>query len=235
VVATAVGLYYAFFGDLWSASVWWDVAFLAFCLVPAVFALVFLAAPFWRSRALLLVAAAFGLLAFVLTRADYGAAANFAKLGAMTAAGFWFLGYFERLAWVVVVAAIVPLVDSYSVWRGPTKNILEHRQEVFTALSFAFPVPGETGTAQLGLPDLLFFAVYLAACARWGLRIGWTALAMALSFGATMALAIWLDVAGLPALPFLSLAFLAVNADLIWAGLRAERGGGPEAEAEEPS
>jgi hypothetical protein len=38
-----------------------------------------------------------------------------------------------------------------------------------------------------------------------------------------MALAVGFDVDGLPALPLLSLAFLAVNGDLIWRQLRRER------------
>ena len=39
---------------------------------------------------------------------------------------------------------------------------------------------------------------------------------MTLSFGATLALAVWRDSSGLPALPLLSLGFLLANADLIW-------------------
>ena len=86
---------------------------------------------------------------------------------------------------------------------------------MFTTLSFAFPVWGDRGAANLGLPDLLFFAVFLAATARWHLRVFWTWLVMALSFGATLALAVYGDVDGLPALPLLCLAFLGVNADLL--------------------
>jgi len=116
---------------------------------------------------------------------------------------------------------IIPWVDAISVWRGPTKHIVTHQPELFTAFSFAFRVPGEHSTAQLGLPDLLFFALFLAATERWGLRTKLTWLAMTLSFGATMALAVWFDLAGLPALPLLSLGFLAPNADLLWRKLRA--------------
>jgi hypothetical protein len=39
---------------------------------------------------------------------------------------------------------------------------------------------------------------------------------MALSFGTTLALAVGFNVAGLPALPLLSAAFVLPNADLIW-------------------
>jgi len=41
-------VYYAVHQSLWDASLWWDIAFLAFVLIPAVFGLVWLALPFWR-------------------------------------------------------------------------------------------------------------------------------------------------------------------------------------------
>ena len=50
---------------------------------------------------------------------------------------------------------------------------------------------------------------------------------MALSFGATLALAVWLDLNGLPALPLLSAGFLLANCDLIWRQVRAGRTAGP--------
>jgi hypothetical protein len=194
---------------------------LAFLLIPAIFAFVLLVLPFWRARGLLPVAAALAVLAVVLQAAGLDVPANFAKLAAATAVGFWFLEYFDDVRLVLLVAAIVPLIDAYSVWRGPTHHIVTKQKHVFTTLSFAFPVPGEHASANLGVPDLLFFAVFLAAAARFGLRVGWTWLAMTLSFGATMAIAVWTDAAGLPALPGLSLAFLAVNADLLWRQARS--------------
>jgi hypothetical protein len=197
-----------------------DVALLALCLIPAVFALVYLVLPLWRADGLGLVGLAFIALVAVLELADLEAAANFAKLGAATLIGFWFLAYFERLSWVVVVAAIIPIVDAFSVWRGPTRHIVSEQREVFTTFSFAFPIPGEHTSANIGLPDLLFFALFLGTSVRYHLRPGWTWIAMTLSFGATLALAVWLDVAGLPALPGLCLAFLGVNADLLWRILR---------------
>jgi hypothetical protein len=222
-IGIALALYYAFSDQLGELSLWGDTAFIALVLMPAVFALVYLALPFRRAHGLALLAVAFAVLAAVLQAADLEAAANFAKLAAMTAFAFWFLDYFERLWWVTLVAAVIPFIDSYSVWRGPTRHIVDEQRDVFTTLSFAFPVPGENGSANLGLPDLLFFALFLAAAARWRLRVFWTWLAMVLSFGATMTVAVWWDVGGLPALPGISIAFLAVNADLLWKDLRGRR------------
>ena len=222
VLAAALGVYYGVHESLWDESLWWDIAFLGFVLIPAVFALVYLVLPFWRAPTVQLFVAgiAFAALAVVLQAAGALTPADFAKLAAMTAIAWVFLRYFEDASWVVLVAVIVPWVDAYSVWRGPTHHIVTHRQHVFTTLSFAFPVPGENGAAKLGLPDLLFFALFLAAAARFRLRVPWTWLGLTASVGATMALATWLDVGGLPALPLLSLGFLLPNADLLWRAVR---------------
>jgi hypothetical protein len=219
----ALVVYYVVRESLWNLSTNLDVAFLALLLLPAVFALVWLVLPLWRGRGLFAVGIAFVLLALLCRQAGLEIAANFAKLGATTSLAFWFLAYFETAAWVLLVAAIIPWVDAYSVFKGPTKHIVTERPEVFTLLSFAFPVPGEHGAANLGLPDLLFFALFLAAAVRFSLRPGWTWVGMVASFGATMAVAVWWDIGGLPALPLLSLGFVLPNSDLLWRELQASR------------
>jgi hypothetical protein len=166
------------------------------------------------------VAVAFGVLALVFDLLGWNTPENFCKLFGITAVGFWFLAFFETLSWVVLVALIIPWVDAYSVWRGPTKVIVTHHREVFTHFSFAFPIPGEVNAANLGLPDLLFFALFLAAAWRFALRPGLTWALMTLSFGSTLAIAVWADLGGLPALPLLAIGFLLANADLIWTRLR---------------
>jgi hypothetical protein len=223
-----LGLYYAFHGSLVDTSTWGDVAVVALLLMPAVFLLVYLALPLWRAPGLqlLLVGVAFGVLALLLRQAGLEAPGDFAKLGAMTAIAWWFLDYFESASWVVIVALIVPWVDAYSVWRGPTSNIVHNHRQVFTTLSFAFPIPGEQNAANLGLPDLLFFALFLGAAARFALRPLLTWACLVASFGGTIALAVWFDLAGLPALPLLALGFLLPNADVLWRSVRDDRASG---------
>jgi hypothetical protein len=224
-LAVVLGLYYRFHASLPDTSTWGDVAFLSFVLMPAVLLLVYLVLPLRTAPELqlLLVAVAFALLAVVMHEAGADALADFAKLGAMTFTAFWFLNFFEALSWVVLVACIVPWVDAYSVWRGPTNNIVHNHEQVFSTLSFAFPVPGENSAANLGLPDLLFFSLFLAAAARFGLRVFPTWLLLAASFGGTIAIAVAWDQPGLPALPLLSIGFLVANADLLWTRLRRRR------------
>jgi hypothetical protein len=223
VLGTALGLYYAFHEELWNASTWWDIAFIALILIPACFALVWLLLPIYTVPWLLWAGLAFGVLALLFHYAGWNTPENFCKLFGVTAVGFWFLRYFETLNWVVLVALIIPWVDAYSVWRGPTKAIVDNHREVFTSFSFAFAIPGETSAANLGLPDLLFFALFLAASVRWSLRPRLTWLLLTLSFGATLALAVWGELGGLPALPLLAVGFLLANGDLIWMRFRRER------------
>jgi hypothetical protein len=228
-LAVVVGVYYGTHESWFRLSLWGSIAWLCFLVIPAVFGFVWLALPAWALplRRLLAAAVAFGALAVVLQATGASPVANFAKLGAMTFAGWCFLRFFEELSWVVLVAAIVPFVDSYSVWRGPTNTIVTKHVEVFDALSFTFPVPGVEGGAKLGLPDLLFFALFLGAAARWRLRPGWTWLCLVASIGGTISLATWLEVDGLPALPLLSVGFLVPNADLLWRAVRDRGATGP--------
>jgi hypothetical protein len=224
-LAVALGLYYRFHTSLPNTSTWGDVAFLSFLLIPGVLLFVYLVLPLRLARdlQLLFVAVAFAVLALLLHQAGLDAPSDFAKLGAMAFVAFWFLNFFEALSWVVLVACIVPWVDAYSVWRGPTNHIVHNHRQVFSTLSFAFPVPGEPSAANLGLPDLLFFSLFLAAAARFGLRVFSTWALLTASFGATIAVAVLWDKPGLPALPLLSLGFLLANADLLWRSLRVRR------------
>jgi hypothetical protein len=199
---------------------WADVVLVGALVMPMTFGLVWLALPLRRVHApwLLASAAAFGLLAAILHATDVEVGANFSKLAAMSLGGFWFVRFFERLSWVVAIACAVPVVDAISVWRGPTHHIVTEQPRVFSALSVAFPAPAGDFFA-LGLPDLLFFALFLAAADRWGLRVWLTWALMVVSFTVTIALAIWVDpfgIGGLPALPGLSIAFLLANADILW-------------------
>ena len=222
----ALGLYGAFHDRLWDASTWWDVAFIACVLIPLSFAVDWVLLPMRLSPRLLPAALTLAVLTVLLHVAGWTTLENLTKLCAVTLFGFWFLGYFEAVSWVVLVALIIPWVDAFSVFshRGPTHKIVENHPYALSVLSYAFPIPGENDAAYLGVPDLLFFALFLAAAARFGLRVGWTWVGLVASFGVTIALAVELGLAGLPALPLLSIGFLAPNADLLWTKLRGTRG-----------
>ena len=217
--ARAQGTQMSFREKVGGLSLWHSILLIAFVLIPACFTLVWLALPFWRSRLLLPAGIGFVAVAAGLSTVHLPVGSNFCKLAAMTVFGWWFLTYFEAVSWVVIVALLIPWVDEYSVWRGPTKTITEGHPHVFDALSIAFVVPGG-GAARLGLPDVLFLAVFLGASVRFRLRPAWTFAGLLVGLGLTMILATWWHVDGLPALPGISLGFLLPNADLLWRRLR---------------
>ncbi len=221
-VGAAVGTWFVVAPHLARVPLWPAVAIVAAAVMPATLLLVLVALPLRTWRFGFAAAIVLALVALGCTAAGWGLAANFAKLWAAVLAGWAFLRLFEELSWVVVVAVVIPFVDAISVWRGPTHAITTHHFEVYTSVAIAFLVPGG-GAAYLGPPDVLFYALFLAAAARWGLRVGWTWLAMTTMYSLTVVTANAADVGGLPALPFLSVGFLAANADLLWRRLRRRR------------
>jgi len=222
-LVAALALYTAGAGRLWDGNLDADVAFLVLVVIPATLATIWLALPLVEARGLLAVAAALALLAVLAHAADLDVLFNLAKLFALTLAGFWFLTIFEAVSWAVLVAVIVPWVDILSVWRGPTEYVVEQQPGLFEGVAVAFRVPGEDDAAYLGPPDILFFALFLAAAARFGLRVAATWLSMTALLGLTLVLTAYTEVAGLPALPAICLGFLLPNADLLLRQLRRER------------
>lgn len=223
MLGAAVGTYYVFRKSLPNLTIWWDVALLCFAIIPAVLGLLYVTLPVWRAPGWLAFAlfAVTGIAAIACELADFQLAGNFAKLFCFAAFGWWALRFFEELWWVVLIALIVPLVDAFSVFNrhGPTHNITAHHFETFLAVAVVFVVPNHS-SAQIGPPDVIFFALFLAAADRFRLRVAATFAAMVALLGGTIALSVEVDVAGLPALVPLSLGFLGANADLLWRRLR---------------
>jgi len=221
-VAACVVAWFEIAPHLSRPGLWPDIFIVALAVMPGTLVLVYIALPLCgQSRQRLGGATiALALIAFGCSEAGWGLPANFAKLAAAVGAGWLFLSLFEQLSWVVIVALIVPFVDAISVWKGPTHTITSHHFSVYTDVAVAFVVPGG-GAASLGPPDILFYALFLAAARRWSLRVGWTWIATTGMYGLTVIVAQVAGVNGLPALPFLSAGFLGANADLLWRQFRS--------------
>ncbi len=220
ILAAAVVTWYVVALHVDPVGLWPTVAIVSAGVLPATLALILLALPLWSRRRWVVAAGiAFGIAAFGTWEAGSHLTSNLMKLGAYTCAGWIFLWFFEDLSWVVLVAVIIPFVDAISVAAGPTKAIVNHHIEVYSAVAVAFVAPGGLA-ADLGPPDILFFALFLAAAVRWSLRPAWTWLAMTGMYSLTLVIANLAVVNGLPALPFLSVGFLLANGDLLWRRLR---------------
>lgn len=175
-------------------------------------------------RRLPLLTAAALPLAILFVWLGWAPLANVAKVVAAAALGIWIAEELEKLSWIVIVAVVSAAVDVVSVAAGPTKAILDKGPVVVGYFTVAVTWAGYTYSEAytgLGISDVIFLALYLGSARRFGLRVGWSAVAMVVSFLATIAAAMWWT--ALPALPLLSVAFLAVNGDLLWRKLR--RGG----------
>jgi hypothetical protein len=223
LVLAAVVTWDAVAPHLSQAATWPAVAIIAAGVLPLTLLLIYIALPLWSHRVLVMAGLGVCLIAAVVTwEANSHLASNFAKLAAYALGGWAFLWLFEELGWVLLIALIIPFVDAISVVAGPTHTIVTHHFQVYSAVAVAFVAPGGRA-AGLGPPDILFFALFLGAAARWRLRPGWTWLAMTGMYALTLVLATATNVNGLPALPFASAGFLLANGDLLWRRLRPRR------------
>ena len=141
VLAAAVVTWDAVAPHVDQVSLWPTVAIIAGGVMPATLALILLALTIWSRRWIIVAGAAFGIAAVVTWEANSHLASNFAKLGAYTCAGWSFLWLFEEVSWVLIVALIIPFVDAISVAAGPTKAIVNHHFEVYSAVAVAFLGP----------------------------------------------------------------------------------------------
>jgi hypothetical protein len=174
---------------------------------------------------ILLVAAVALAAGALLTWLDLLPLANVAKVVGAAAVGLWVAENLERASWVVLIAVVSAAVDIVSVYGGPTRALLEGGPQVVGYFTVALTWSGYSvseGYSALGISDVVFLSLYLGAARRFGLRALASAVAMVASFVVTIVAALWWE--ALPALPLLSVAFLAVNADLLW---RLRREGPP--------
>jgi hypothetical protein len=201
-----------------------QLAFLALVSIPLATLAVAAASPLqrlgWRLVPVAVIAVAVAVAAIDLGHP--ATVATVAKLVAAACIGMLLASMLQTGLEVVAIAFVIAAVDIYSVAAGPTHEIVAHHPSVLDDVALNLRVPGSYAVAQIGSSDLIFFALFCAATVRLGLRRWPTWLAMTASFGLTIVLADRLNVA-LPALPLLSVAFLAANADLLW----ARRGSGP--------
>jgi hypothetical protein len=147
----------------------------------------------WRSLAVILAAtvAALGAVLWYaegLPLAVSAVVVTFALLLAGAALGGAVGGRIEHPGHLLAVAAVSVLVDSFSVFHpsGPAAAVVA-RPAVIAVVALPWPVLGSRDLAPvLGVGDVVFAALYLAASRRFGLGVGRTAIAVGLGLIATM-------------------------------------------------
>ena len=171
-------------------------------------------------RAILAGLAVGGVAAVTLSAAGALEAASPFKAMFAAAAGYGLARFLFSPLIVYALAIGVALGDAVSVSTGPTRYVLDEQPRLVEYVALYLPEWGGPDGSYLGTSDLLFLALYLYCAWRFGLRRAVTAIALLASFVASLAIAVWTDVA-VPALPLLSLALLAPNIDLVWGQLRS--------------
>jgi hypothetical protein len=113
---------------------------------------------------------------------------------------------------IIVLAAIVS--DIFSVFAGPTRVLVQEDSPILDGLLLVFPTFGSALGFGLGLSDFIFLALFAAASRFLNLR--YVATLLSICFAAFLAVTAGLLLERpLPALPFIAIAFVLVNADLI--------------------
>ena len=188
------------------------------------------------SRLLILGAAsaAVGLLSALPARPEYLAddpgllvllalcVADLARILAAACVGVSLARYITSVgtALIIVVAAIG--ADIFSVFAGPTEALVRTDSPLLDFLLLVFPTFGSPLGFGLGLSDFIFLALFAAAARSLNLRYAATLLGVCAA--AFLAVTAGLLLARpLPALPFIAIVFVLVNADLIVASLAGRR------------
>jgi hypothetical protein len=170
-----------------------------------------LAVGFHGRRRELVVAVAIGwALALVGTLTDYPTVAGLGKILLAGGIGLLFVEVLVEAWHVAAVAVLVIGVDTYSVFAGPTKRLLESGGTAVSVFTVPITGPGLYAAAGLGVIDFLFLGLFCGAALNWRLRPRLTIPLCMLSFSASVVIAVH-EHRSIPALPLLSLAFLVPN------------------------
>ncbi|MGD0272767.1 MAG: hypothetical protein ABSB96_03450 [Gaiellaceae bacterium] len=169
VFLALLALYYSISELLPNLSEPGDVVWVDFALSALIFAPIYLALGLRNRLSAVIGAIVAALLAAVLYLSGETLAASIPKLAAAALVGFIFLRFCEKLWLLVAIALLAPVMDTISVWRGPTNRILTTAPQVFDAFSVASPIPGERAiTLSWDAPRDLQIAGYLVYRRRDG-------------------------------------------------------------------
>jgi hypothetical protein len=188
------------------------------------------------SRLLILGAAsaAIGLLSALAARPEYLAdgpglfvllalcVADLARILAASCVGISLARYITSVGTVLIVVVAAIAADIFSVLAGPTEALVRTESPLLDFLLLVFPTFGSPLGFGLGLSDFIFLALFAAAARTLNLR--YAATLLGLCAAAFLAVTVGLLLARpLPALPFIAIVFVLVNADLILASLAGRR------------
>ena len=144
---------------------------------------------------------------------------NTLRILAAAALGFALARHVTSPAIALLIAAVATVTDLFSVFAGPTKAMVEQSASVLDFLLVIFPTFGQPLGFALGISDFIFLALFIRVSRLLDLRHIATSVAVCAGTLLAMTTSLLLE-RPLPALPFIALAFILANADLLLAALR---------------
>ena len=140
--------------------------------------------------------------------------ANLSRILAAACLGIALARYVTSVGTVLIVVLAAIASDLFSVFAGPTRALVREDSPLLDGLLLVFPTFGSALGFGLGLSDFIFLALFAAASSFLNLR--YVATLLGVCIGAFLAVTAGLLLERpLPALPFIAIAFVGVNADLI--------------------
>lgn len=182
-----------------------------------------------RTRTVVAAAIAAAALSMLGNVLDVPVASDVAKVCFAILAGVAMVRVIERPWWLLPIALCVPVADIWSVFsdQGVTKAVVDKAAKEPRWIDWptiATPIAGfdYDDFGRLGIVDVFFLTIFIAAAVRWSLGARRLTVALPLTFVATVVIVNeWIDTA-VPALPLLCLAFLVLAWPGLWRDLRAE-------------
>lgn len=181
------------------------------------------------TAALILLALGGGMLGAGLTEIGADAGADITKALFASSVGFLLVRVLSTPAVVIAVPLLISAIDIFSVLSGPSAALMRDESGVSDFLTFTIPAFGGGRAGALGISDIIFCAFFAGCAWRYGLRRRSTTVALLLALPAALILAVATG-RGVAALPFLSVALLLPNLDLLPRLLSTGSGRRPDGE-----
>jgi len=148
--------------------------------------------------------------------------ANLSRILAAACLGIALARYVTSVGVVLIIVLAAIASDLFSVFAGPTRALVQENSPLLDGLLLVFPTFGSALGFGLGLSDFIFLALFAAASLFLNLRYIPTLLGVCFAAFLAVTAGLLLE-RPLPALPFIAIAFVLVNADLIVASLVKRR------------
>ena len=148
--------------------------------------------------------------------------ADLSRILAAACVGIALARYITSVGVVLIIVLAAIASDLFSVFAGPTRVLVQEDSPVLDGLLLVFPTFGSALGFGLGVSDFIFLALFAAASRLLDLRYAATLLGVCFAAFLAVSAGLLLE-RPLPALPFIAITVVIVNADLIVTSLVKRR------------